>query len=203
MSFYNQKILPRLVDKICSASSAMKQRQKVVPMASGRVLEIGVGTGLNLGLYSDAVSHLTGIDPSLAMVEKTRTVASKLGQSANISEMDACALDFEAGCFDTVVMTYTLCSVGEPRIALSEIRRVLAADGKLITVEHGVAPDKTVSRFQHALNPVWGLFSGGCNINRNVANLLDDTGFSDDYISSYIPGPKFLSYETWGVLAKR
>ena len=200
MNFYDRYLLPRLVHMACSQEPTMRQREKVVPLAAGRVLEIGIGTGLNLPYYDpNQVMHLWGLDPS----RELWSIAQKNAQEHHLDAefIHSCAEDIplDDNSADTVVMTYTLCSIPDTFTAMAEIRRVLKPGGKLIFIEHGEAPDESVLRWQNRLNPVWKVFSGGCNLHRPVPQILEQSGFkSSDMQTMYLPGWKPAAFNYWG-----
>lgn len=200
MGFYDKYLLPRLVHLTCGLNPAMKQRQKVVPLAVGDVLEIGIGSGLNIPYYdSDRVRHLWGLDPSPEMWSIARRNAAEFHLEAEYIESGAESIPLENDTADTVVMTYTLCTIPDPRRALDEIRRVLKPNGKLLFCEHGRAPDMDVERWQNRLNPLWSKLAGGCNLNRPIPDLLEQAGFrSADLQTMYIPGWKPACFNYWG-----
>ncbi len=204
MSFYNRHVLPYVIDLACGMKAVGQQRQKVVPSASGRVLEIGIGTGLNLSHYQPGlVDELVGIDPELAMHRLAKKRLKQTSLEARLVGLDAETIPLDDNSFDTIVCTYTLCSIPDPVAALLEMKRVLAADGRLLFCEHGKAPDPNVRRWQQRLNSVWGRFAGGCNLNRAIPDLLTDAGFNVDRLEEmYIPGPKFATYNYWGTASK-
>lgn len=200
MGFYDKHILPRLVHFTCGLTPAMKQREKVVPRATGKVLEVGIGSGLNIPLYDGKrVTHLWGLDPSPEMWSIARRNAAAHHLDAEYLQSEAESIPLEDGAADTVVMTYTLCTIPDPHRALAEIRRVLRPGGKLLFCEHGRAPEPGVRRWQDRLNTVWGKLSGGCNLNRPIADLLLSAGFqSPDLQTMYIPGWKPACFNYWG-----
>ena len=205
MGFYDKHLLPRLVHFTCGLEPAMKQRQKVVPLASGKVLEIGIGSGLNIPYYdSTRVTHLWGLDPSPEMWAIAHRNADRFHLDAEYLESGAESIPLEDASADTVVMTYTLCTIPEPHRALQEIQRVLKPHGKLLFCEHGRAPDRSVQRWQDRLNSVWGKLSGGCNLNRPVPELLAGAGFhSRDLQTMYIPGWRPACFNYWGSAGHR
>ena len=198
--FYDTFILPKLVHFACGQNPAMKQREKVVPMANGRVLEIGIGSGLNIPFYDpEKVAHLWGVDPSPEMWAIARKNAREHHLEADFIEAGAESIPLGDDCADTVVMTYTLCSIPDVGQALQEISRVLKPDGRLIFCEHGEAPDLSVRRWQDRINPLWTRIAGGCNINRPIPHLLEASGFVfHDLQSMYIPGWKPACFNYWG-----
>lgn len=200
MGLYDYFVLPRLVHFTCGLKPTMKQRQKVVPNATGKVLEVGIGTGLNIPLYDGTrVTHLWGLDPSPEMWSIARRNAAAHHLDAEYLQSEAESIPLEDGAADTVVMTYTLCTIPDPERALAEIRRVLKPGGKLLFCEHGRAPDPDVRRWQNRLNSVWGKLSGGCNLNRPIADLLKSAGFrTPDLQTMYIPGWRPACFNYWG-----
>ena len=200
MGLYDRYILPPLINLACSSKPNMKQREKVVPLAEGEVLEIGMGSGLNLPFYDTRKGQkLWGLEPSKGM----RRLARKklLGSELEVEMIDLPGeeIPLDANSVDTVVVTYTLCTIPDPQRALRGVQRVLRPGGKLLFCEHGVAPDEDVRRWQDRLNPIWRRFSGGCNINQDIPALLESSGFRivvDEQM--YIPGVKIASYNYWG-----
>lgn len=195
MGFYDKWIFPRLVDVAMRNREATRLRAQIVPEARGAVLEIGVGSGLNLPFYGTGVERLYGLDPSeelLAMArKKTGAVAFPIELLAHSSE----EIPLEDGCVDTVVTTWTLCSIADPVKALREMRRVLKPGGMLLFTEHGLAPEARVQGWQRRLNPLWSRISGGCNLNRKIDALIQASGFRiEELEKEYSKGPRVLSY---------
>lgn len=201
MSFYEDKVLPHLIDLVCSTKPTRKQREKIVHLAEGDVLEIGFGSGLNLPYYDgDKVRKIFGLEPSEGMRRKAQPNVDASGLDVEFIDLPGEAIPLEAQSVDTVVVTFTLCSIDDAAAALEAMRRVLRPGGRLLYCEHGAAPDRGVRRWQERLNPGWKRVSGGCNMNRDVPGLIESTGFSitiDERM--YIPGPKILSYNYWGM----
>ncbi|MGD9021719.1 MAG: class I SAM-dependent methyltransferase [Lysobacterales bacterium] len=200
MSLYDRYLLPRLVQIACSHDHTMRQREKIVPLASGRVLEVGIGTGLNLPYYdADQVTHLWGLDPAPEMWALAQKNPRNPHLDAEFIQAGSEAIPLDDDSADTVVMTYTLCSIPDARSALAEIRRVLKPGGRLLFCEHGAAPDERVLRWQGRLNPVWKVFSGGCHLHRPIPLILEQSGFrSADMQTMYLPGWKPASFNYWG-----
>lgn len=200
MSWYDEHVLPHLVNLACGTGPTRKLREQVVPAATGDVLEIGFGSGHNLPWYDAAkVRKLWGLEPAEPM---RRLAGKRLAASPiDIELIDLPGEEIPLGdeSVDTVVVTYTLCTIADVRSALAGMRRVLRRDGKLLFCEHGRAPEPNVERWQDRVNPYWGRIAGGCNINRDIPDLLESSGFNivDDN-RDYIPGPRILTYNFWG-----
>ena len=198
MKLYNKYILPKVVDWACNQKHYMYQRMKVIPLATGQVLEIGIGSGLNLPLYTN-IKHLTAIDPSDEIWDKKGIDTTSLPFGFTFTKAFAENIPEENDSFDTVVMTYTLCTIPDTNKALEEIRRVLKPNGKLIFCEHGKAPEKRIQQWQTMINPLWKRISGGCNLNRNIPLIIEENGFKISNMEAmYIPGWKFASFNYWG-----
>jgi ubiquinone/menaquinone biosynthesis C-methylase UbiE len=178
----------------------MKQREKVVSLAEGRVLEIGIGSGLNLPFYaSGKVQHVWGLDPSREMWVLADKTVGEVDFDVEFIEAAAEKIPLDDGSADTVLVTYTLCTIPEVLIALGEMRRVIKRDGQLVFCEHGVSPDGGVLRWQNRLNPIWKRLSGGCNLNRSIPTLLEQAGFKIRGMDTmYIPVWKPASFNYWG-----
>ena len=200
MNVYEKYLLPRLVNFTCGMKPMMKQRAKVVPLAEGRVLEIGIGSGLNLPYYtSGKIKHLWGLDPSRETWALARDKHSKLDFNIEFIEASAEDIPLDNGSADTVLVTYTICTIPDAIAALKEARRVLKSGGSLLFCEHGLAPDESVRRWQNGLNPVWKKIGGGCNLNRPIPDLIEQAGFSIRNMETmYIPGWKPACFNYWG-----
>jgi SAM-dependent methyltransferase len=198
-SWYESYLLPYLLDVACGITPITKQRMKVVPLAEGQVLEVGIGTGLNLPFYDKArVKNIVGVDPALRMHRLALKRSQLAGIDVQLVGLSAERLPVEDASFDTVVSTYTLCTIPDPVAALKEMRRSLKPGGKLLFSEHGRAPDANVLKWQTRLQPYWSKLAGGCLLNRDIPALLEAAGFNPVFESRYIPGPKILSYHYWG-----
>jgi ubiquinone/menaquinone biosynthesis C-methylase UbiE len=205
MSWYEEKVLPRLINVACSSKPAHKQREKVVPRASGDVLEIGFGSGLNLAHYdSSKVRRIWGLEPSEGMRKLAANPIAESGLDVELIDLPGEEIPLEDNSVDTVLITFTLCTIAEVATALDGMRRVLKPGGQLLFSEHGKAPDANVVKWQERMNPVWKKFSGGCNMNRDIPALLDAAGLEiQDDNRMYVPGLKSLSYMYWGAATIR
>jgi len=181
----------------------MRQRQKIVPLARGHVLEIGIGSGLNLPYYdASQVTKLWGLDPSPEMTQIAQEAARSVSFDVEFIRLPGDAIPLEDHSVDTVVMTYTLCSIPETEPALRQIARVLRHGGKLLFCEHGAAPDANVRRWQDRMNPLWKRLGGGCQLNRAIPELIAQGGFQiEDLQTMYIPGWRPASFNYWGSAA--
>lgn len=201
-SFYERRILPRLLTCACTSSPIMKQRAKIVPLASGRVLELGIGMGLNLALYdADKVESVTGVDPAAELRALALAAPRDPRLAVSVVEGTAEALPFPDASFDSVVCTFTLCSVQTPARALAEARRVLKPGGRFLFCEHGLAPDPKVAKWQRRVEPIWKRLAGGCHLTRPVAGTIAASGFSIQNLETfYLPKtPRIAGWNEWGV----
>ena len=204
MGLYATYIFPAVLDLAMRQEPIRRQREKVVPRARGRVLEIGVGSGLNLALYDRAkVDMLWGLDPSLALQRLARQRAEAAGIAVEFLPASGEEIPLEDASIDTIVVTYTMCSIPDVGRALEEMHRVLRPAGSLLFSEHGRAPDEGVVRWQDRLNPLWRRISGGCNINLAIPDLLGAAGFTlAELDSMYLPGPRLLTFTYWGTATR-
>lgn len=202
MSYYEKRILPKLINFACGLGPMMKQRAKVVPLAKGNVLEIGIGSGLNLAYYEkDKVKNLIGIDPSKETWALNEASTAKLGFDVQYIQTGAENIPIDNQCIDTVVITYTLCTIPSTVEALQEIKRVLKPAGQILFVEHGKAPDAAVLKWQNRINPLWKKIGGGCNLNRDIPKIFTESGFKmTDLQTMYLPGWKPASFNYWGIV---
>ncbi len=205
MGVYEKHILPRLVDWSCGAKPVRIQRGKIVPLAQGRVLEIGIGTGLNLPFYDpDKVERVIGLDPGEGMLAKAGARIGALPFPVQFVALEGENIPLDRDTIDTIVVTYTLCTIPDVMSALAGMRRVVRPAGQLLFCEHGKAPDKSVRRWQDGLNPLWKRISGGCNLNRDIPALLRASGFNITALDTmYLPGtPRFAGFNYWGAAQK-
>ncbi len=195
MNFYDRWILPPILDFAMRQEQLGKYRREVVAAASGRVLEVGVGSGLNLALYGGQVETIHGIDPSPRLLGIARRRADAADVRVDLMQGSAAAIPLAEGSIDTVVMTWTLCSIADPLAALHEMRRVLKPGGNLVFVEHGLSPEPGVERWQHRLTPVWRHLAGGCHLDRKIDALIRSAGFDLTRLrTEYARGPRPMTY---------
>lgn len=203
--FYDTRVLPWILHLTMKNPEVTRRRQRVVPAARGRVLEVGFGSGLNLAFYSAEVESVVGIDPS---AELHRIAAKGIAAARVPVEFvngPAEDMPFEDGRFDSVLVTWSLCTIAEPMRALAEMRRVLKPTGGLVFVEHGRAPDAGVEAWQRRLNPLWRRMAGGCNMDRRIDALIGDSGFAMERLETgYLDkGPRILTYTYEGTARRR
>ena len=196
MNPYERYVLPKLIDVTCSMGNVMKVRSKIVPQATGKVLEIGIGSGLNLQFYDpNKVSSIVGVDPAAQMQTLARKRADVISIPVDIVAVDVQGIHAETDQFDTIVMTFTLCSIADPIVALKEMARVLKPKGRLLFCEHGLSPNPSVERWQNRITPLWKPIAGGCHLNRDIPALIEAGGFTVEELSAaYLPGPRLMTY---------
>ena len=195
MGFYQDHIVPVLINLAMRRQELVAYRSHVIPAAEGRVLEIGVGSGLNLPFYSRNVERLVGLDPSPKLLSMVRRNLKRNASPVELIEGSAEAIPLKTNSVDTVVTTWTLCSIPDADRALREMHRVLRPGGHLLFVEHGRAPESHVRWWQDRLTPVWKRIGGGCHLNRAIQMLIEDAGFQFDHLETgYIHGPNPLTF---------
>ena len=200
MNLYERYVLPRMIDFACGMGAVMKTRAQVVPLAEGKVLEIGIGTGLNLSFYDPLkVSEIVGVDPAVDMSPLARERAAQISIPVKTIALELGQIQAADASFDSIVCTFTLCTIPDASAALREMRRVLKPGGKLLFSEHGLAPDAPVVRWQNRITPLWKPLAGGCHLNRDIAALITAGGFNiGDIQSSYLKGPKPMTWVSRG-----
>lgn len=200
-NFYDRFILPKLLTCACSSPPMMRQRSKIVPQAKGRVLELGIGMGLNLAFYDTSqVQAVVGVDPAAELRALALAAPRPDHLAVEVGDGTAEALPFEDKSFDTVVCTFTLCSVHTPAAALAEARRVLKPGGSFLFCEHGLAPDPGIAKWQRRVEPVWKRIAGGCHLTRPISSAITGAGFKLDWVESmYVPHtPRIAGWNEWG-----
>ena len=200
MGFYNTHILPRLLDKACGIGPITKQRAKIVPLAEGIVLEIGIGSGQNLPHYNPKhVSKIIGVDPDDAIWKRSEVRRKTCPIDVERIGLSGEEIPMEENTADTVVVTYSLCTIPDPVKALLEMKRILKPGGRILFSEHGKAPDAAVAKWQSRIDPMWKKIAGGCHSGRDIPDLFKQADLQFETLEQmYIPGPKVLSYNFWG-----
>lgn len=195
MGFYQDRVLPHLQNLVMRHRQLQPYRERVVGGARGRVLEVGVGSCLNLPFYSSDVREVVGLEPVPRLVEMARREAWGARLPVSFIEGSAEAIPLDDASIDTVVLTWTLCSIPDAALALHEMRRVLRPGGQLLFVEHGRAPEASVQRWQDRLTPAWRCIAGGCHLNRPMASLIEGNGFEMARIETgYMKGPRPMTF---------
>ncbi len=200
MGLYDTYVLPHLINCACSGRDIRHQRKKVVPLAEGRVLEVGMGPGLNLPFYDRSkVEMVWGLEPSEGMRRKAASRIAADDLDVRWLGLPGEQIPLDDDSVDTVVLTFTLCTIADWSTALAQMRRVLKPTGRLLFCEHGEAPDESVRTWQRRIDPIWTRVAGGCHLNRPIPTLISESGFRIDAIESgYVPGPKIAAYHHTG-----
>src|SRR5215469_2218902 len=199
MGFYRNVILPKLCDFAMRNERLQPFRERVVGRADGRVLEIGAGSGRNLSLYRANVDEVIALEPDPNLARMAEARANERSRPVKWVEAPAEDIPLDNGSVDTVVSTWTICSIADATRALGEMRRVLKAGGRLVFVEHGLSPEPRVQRWQETIDPLWSRISGGCHLNRPIRRMIEEAGFRMEAIETcYLPGPKSMGFLTEG-----
>lgn len=200
MGFYNRHILPRMLDASCSLKPITYQRKKIVPHAEGIVLEIGIGSGLNLPFYNpDTVIKIIGVDPDDHIWKRSAKRRAACPIEIERIGLSGEEIPLKNNLADTVVVTYSLCTIPDPVKALGEMKRILKPGGSILFSEHGKAPDAKIHKWQNRIDPFWGKIAGGCHSGRDIPDIFRQAGLKFESLEEmYIPGPKVLSYNYWG-----
>ena len=200
MGFYARRVLPHLINAAMKNKDATRLRGAWIPQARGRVLEIGIGSGLNLPFYSPEVECVYGLEPSAELQKMAQERAKRLNTKIDfLSQSAEDPIALADASVDAVVMTWTLCSIPDPVKALAQIKRVLKPEGRMLFIEHGKSSDARVARWQDRLTPVWEKIGGGCHLNRKIDELLEAAGFAIEELKTcYLPGPRPMTYTYQG-----
>lgn len=205
MGLYKRYLLPHIIDIGCGSKSVQLQREKVVPLAEGRVLEVGIGSGLNIPFYnSKKVDFVWGLEPSEGMRKKAKKNLKRSAVEVRWLDLPGEEIPLENNSADTVLLTYTLCTISDWHTALRQIHRVIKPSGKLLFCEHGAAPDKSVFKWQNRINPIWKVIGGGCHLNRPISKYLHEGGFRIKMMETlYLPKtPRIAGFNYVGVAEK-
>ncbi len=203
MGWYSRNVLPKLIEAGCSQKLLMRLRAQYVPQAQGKVLEIGIGTGLNLKYYDPEQVQLTGLDPAAELTGLAQQRAQELELPVAMLGVSGESIPAEDKTFDTLVCTWTLCSIPGVQGALNEMFRVLKPQGKLFFIEHGASPDQNIATWQRRVDPVWKRLPGGCHLTRKADDLIEEAGFAVlEKQSEYLPGPKIASFMVHGTAVR-
>ncbi len=195
MGFYRDRVVPYLVHASMRQDTFGAYRRRLIPAAEGRVLEVGVGSGLNLPLYGTSTTHVVGLDPSTKLLSMARDAIREAHVPIELVEGSGERLPLDDDSIDTIVTTWTLCTIPDVSRALQEMRRVLRASGRLLFVEHGRAPEARVVRWQDRLTPLWKRIGGGCHLNRPIGALIEESGFRLERMETgYMKGPKPMTF---------
>ena len=198
---YEKHLLPKMLDCCCSTKPINYQRNKVVPHAKGKILEIGIGSGINIPFYKKSqIEKLYGLDPSEELNHMAHKVASQNSLDVEFLLSGAEEIPLPSNSIDTILITYTLCTIPDLNSSMSEMKRVLKDDGNFLFCEHGIAPDLNIIKWQNRINPVWGKLFGGCSINRDIPDIIQSSGFKLNKLNQmYLPStPKIVGYNYWG-----
>lgn len=203
MGLYAKYVLPKLIDTACSQPPMAELRSRYVPEAEGDVLEIGIGSGLNLPHYSPRAKRVTGLDPHAELTDMARRRAADAHPEVDVLAISGEEIPADDNRFDTIVCTWTLCSIPNVYRALTEMHRVVKPGGRFYFVEHGLAPDAGVRAWQRRIEPVWKIVGGGCHLTRKADDLILDAGFILPSVESgYQPGPRWAAFMTHGIAVK-
>ena len=204
MGFYADRIVPHLVHLAMRNRRLVPYRERTIGAARGRVLEIGAGSGLNLPFYTSGVRALIALDPSRRLLSMAHRASADALVPLELVEASAETMPLDSRSVDTVVTTWTLCSIPDVTRALGEIRRVLKPDGQLLFVEHGLSPEPRVQAWQNRLTPLWRPLAGGCHLNRPIRRLIEGAGFTiRRFDAGYMPGPKVMTWLSEGSATPR
>jgi ubiquinone/menaquinone biosynthesis C-methylase UbiE len=201
MSFYEQHVLPHLINCACGSPPILKLRSQIVPKAEGVVLEVGMGSGINLPFYDQSkVEYVWGLEPSLGMRNKAEKNLKSSSVNVRWLDLPGEKIPLEDDSVDTVLLTFTLCTIPDTSLALKQMRRVLKPGGKLLFCEHGQAEHHNVCSWQNRLNPLWSKLAGGCQLNRKMDELIRNAGFQIEQLNTfYVPKtPRFAGYIYFG-----
>ena len=206
MNLYEKYVLPKVLNCTCGSKPIKLQRKKIIPLAKGKILEIGVGSGLNMPFYNHSdIEEFHALEPSKELCDMAKKIAENEKLKVNFYQCGAENIPLPDNYFDTVINTYTMCTIPDVIKANKEILRVLKHDGKLLFCEHGLSPELKIAKWQSRINFIWGKIAGGCNLNRNIPELIKSSGFEIKTLEEmYLPNtPKIAGYNYWGTATKK
>ncbi len=206
MGFYSNYVVPRFVTCACGSKPIVRQRQKVVPKARGKILEIGLGAGHNVPHYDHTVVDcVIGIDPCETSWQLAQERVNAVPFNVEFLAGSAEDIPLDDNSVDSVLLTFALCTIPDPLAALSEAKRVMRPGGELVFCEHAQAPDESVQRWQARINPLWKRLAGGCNLNRDIVGLIRTAGFDINELEQmYLPNtPRIAGFNVWGTAIPR
>jgi ubiquinone/menaquinone biosynthesis C-methylase UbiE len=203
-SWWEEVVVSRLVKIGCGSERIMDLRGEIIPQARGKVFELGSGAGANQPLYDPAkVTSFTAIEPSAKLLEFSQEAAATKGWHADIRYGVGENIPFPDESFDTVVCTFTMCSVCGHQQSLAELRRILKPGGTFLFAEHGRSPEQHIARWQERIDPVWSRLMGNCHLSRPVTSAMEQAGFVVSPIAKqYRDGPRIMSWMEWGSAIK-
>ncbi len=205
-NLWDRFVTPVAINCVCGARPFARQRERIVPEAEGVVLELGLGTGLNLPFYNpEKVTKVIGVDPGVSLLKKAKNNIQQVPFDVEILCESAEVMPLEDNMFDSAMVTYTFCSIPDAEAALAEVRRVLKPNGRLYFCEHGLSDNPSTARWQNRLNPPWHFIAGGCNINRDVTSMVKAAGFALEHHENFKleKTPAFLGYHHFGTARLR
>lgn len=195
VGFYRNRVLPWIIDASMRNRELRPYRERVISSAEGTILEIGVGAGANLPFYGPKATTIVAIEPAAPLIEMTRELATRRQLPVELIAASAENIPLPDRQFDTVVTTFTLCSIPDVMRAMKEIRRVMKPNGRLLFAEHGLSPDASVRKWQDRLTPAWRCLGGGCHLNRPIRELIQGAGFRIEHLhTGYMKGPRPMTY---------
>jgi ubiquinone/menaquinone biosynthesis C-methylase UbiE len=204
MSLYRHHVFPWVLEAVMNQRVFRRLRREALSPAAGRILEIGFGTGINLGYYPEGTQRVVGVDSNPGVAPMARRRATAHGIEVEHHQLSAEQLSFDTASFDTVVSTFTLCSIPDVQRALAEVRRVLRPGGEFIFLEHGLSPEPAVARWQRRINPAWKVVGDGCHLDRDTTGEVRRSGLELQQVRNfYLPKTlKFVGYMYLGVARK-
>jgi ubiquinone/menaquinone biosynthesis C-methylase UbiE len=195
LGFYQDRILPHVINLAMQNRRLVPYRERLISAAEGRVLEVGIGSGLNMPFYGSQMRELIGLEPAPRLISMAQEASAKAVVPVQLIEATSEAIPLDSASIDTVVSTWTLCTIPNAVEALREMRRVLKPGGRLLFVEHGLAPERSIQKWQNWLTPAWKRLGGGCHLNRAISRLVEESGFRIERLTTgYLAGRNPLTF---------